>query len=124
MKKVPKKVAALLQQSTEAVPRGEDVNVPLLVHRLGTMIDEARKQVAATAVELEAGGRRAVEHVGRVIDRVRVRQFIHRLHHEDRRHLRLELIGDQHVDVVIAVVDDSKFAVSHISLEVTEIQRV
>jgi len=49
MKKSRKKVAALLQQSPGGIARGEDVNVPALVRDLGTMIDEARKQVAATA---------------------------------------------------------------------------
>jgi predicted nuclease of restriction endonuclease-like (RecB) superfamily len=49
MKKAHKKVAAVLQQSSEAIARGEDVNVPALVRDLGTMIDEARKQVAAAA---------------------------------------------------------------------------
>jgi predicted nuclease of restriction endonuclease-like (RecB) superfamily len=48
-KKAPKKVAALLQQSSEGVARGEDVNVPALVRDLGTMIDEARRQVATVA---------------------------------------------------------------------------
>lgn len=46
MKKAPKKVAALLRQSSEGIARGDDVNVPALVHELG--IDETRKQVAAT----------------------------------------------------------------------------
>jgi predicted nuclease of restriction endonuclease-like (RecB) superfamily len=49
MKKVPKKVAALLQQSPGSIAPSEDVNVPALVRDLGAMIDEARKHVAATA---------------------------------------------------------------------------
>jgi predicted nuclease of restriction endonuclease-like (RecB) superfamily len=49
MKKISKKVAALLQQSSDGFARGEDVNVPALVRDLGAMIDEARKQVASTA---------------------------------------------------------------------------
>lgn len=49
MKKASKKVAAPLQQSTQAIARAEDVDVLALVRHLGAMIDEARKQVATTA---------------------------------------------------------------------------
>lgn len=49
MKRVGKKVAALLPQSPGSEVRAENVNVPALVRDLGAMIDEARKQVATTA---------------------------------------------------------------------------
>lgn len=49
MKKVPKKVAALLQQSPRGIARGEDVIVPALVRDLGALIDEARRNVATVA---------------------------------------------------------------------------
>lgn len=49
VEKAKKKVAALLQQSSGGITRAEDVNVAALVRDLGAMIDEARKQIAATA---------------------------------------------------------------------------
>lgn len=49
MKTRSKKVAALPQQSPEAIVRAEDVDVRSFVRHLGAMIEEARKQVATTA---------------------------------------------------------------------------
>src|SRR5690606_9254766 len=75
-------------------------------------------QVIAPAVELEAGGRRAVETEEAGIDGVVARQLAQGVAAEDRRHLRLEGTGEQAVDVVVAVVHQDEAAVADVALEV------
>ncbi|MDT4847677.1 hypothetical protein FQZ97_817420 [compost metagenome] len=55
---------------------------------------------------------------------MRVRQFLHRLGTEDRRHLRFERLGEQAVDVVVAVVHEHEAAIAHVPLEIAPLGRV
>src|SRR5690554_2849367 len=82
-------------------------------------------QVVAPAVELVAGGGRAVgEAEEAVVQRVVVGQLVQRIGAEDRRHLRLEGPGEQAVDVVVAVVDEHEAAVADVALEVAALGRI
>ncbi|EEF93703.1 hypothetical protein CATMIT_01664, partial [Catenibacterium mitsuokai DSM 15897] len=63
-------------------------------------------QIVAPAVEFETGRRRPVEDEEAAVDRMVLRQLLQRLGAEDLGHLRLERLGEQAVDVVVAIVDE------------------
>src|SRR5690606_7885906 len=53
-----------------------------------------------------------------VVQRMAVGQFLQRVDTEDRTHLRLERGGEQAVDIVVAVIDEHKATIAHVTLEV------
>jgi hypothetical protein len=92
----------------------EDADAPVDLDRLQVVVH----QVVTPAVELERGGGRAVVEVEeRVVERVVVADLAQRGGAEDGGHLRLEGLGEEAVDVVVAVVDEEESAVEHVALE-------
>src|SRR5690606_34729417 len=76
-------------------------------------------QVVAPPVELEARGRRPIgEPEETVVQRMVVGQLVQRIGTEDRRHLRLERLREQPVDVVVAVIHEHEPAAAHVALEI------